>query len=124
MHKLSRNKIKRYVFLPNLEDDHWTLHIVDILEKKLMHLDPKKFERTGKEFSKTTKRACNSRGGNVLNKIKWKISPFPEKYHLQKDNVHCGVFVMHFMDVIGSNKHFDDSDTPFDPVKCRTDIAR
>ncbi|KAL7294288.1 hypothetical protein TKK_0012303 [Trichogramma kaykai] len=117
MHKLSRNQIKRYIFLPYLEADHWTLYVVDTLEEKVMHLDPKKFERTRKEFSNRTKTAhknfalylkrCNDRGGNFLSKIKWKISPFPEEYPLQKDNVHCGAFVMHFMDVIGSNGHFD-----------------
>ncbi|KAL7299422.1 hypothetical protein TKK_0007665 [Trichogramma kaykai] len=129
MFKLNGTLCENYLFLPNVEADHWTLYVVDIPKKQLYLIDPKKVEyqmsrRTINQHNNFRRflRLSSKFSHNNLHEIDWNEVNYLGKKPKQPngDNWNCGVYVMYYMRQIAQNLAME---ITFDPPEFRKTVA-
>jgi Ulp1 family protease len=110
-------KIAKYFLMPcNLRGNHWTLLIVDIQQKSIMHLDSYNYSNPTKEEVANIQKNLRlfyavECSGDLVN----------VKCAQQKDSINCGIFVIHFIELLAQGKSFL---TPCDTDRMRATIFK
>lgn len=110
-------KTAKYFLMPcNLRGNHWTLLVVDIGQKSLMHLDSNNGSSLTKDEVVNIQKALMAFyavecSGNI---IKVQCAQ-------QKDSENCGIFVIHFIELLAQGKSFL---TPCDTDQLRGTIFK
>ncbi|KAL7290869.1 hypothetical protein TKK_0015601 [Trichogramma kaykai] len=134
MYHFNNLRFDKYLFFPILLERYWTLYVVDIKNKKLIHIDSLVRElsieklsirsiNAHKNFIRYVSQSRNY-AQNFLQNIDWTIGVFNNNRHMQQrgDPDNCGVYLMYYMDRIGKGLPLDDPS--FTPKSYRIEIAR
>uniref|UniRef100_A0ABD2X4V5 Ubiquitin-like protease family profile domain-containing protein n=1 Tax=Trichogramma kaykai TaxID=54128 RepID=A0ABD2X4V5_9HYME len=129
-YNIGKIAIKKYLFLPYFEADHWTLYVVDFKNKTLCLLDP---SRTGitdrsrkahKNFRKFLVYLKIKKGKTSIATTNWTEVCMDVQRPLQTDGYNCGVFVLYYADQLARNKKFDENNIKFNADEHRVTIAQ
>ena len=112
------------------EGNHWRLFMLDIDAKVMTIIDPlpvncKTLEPEGIQLKSHIERyvtLCRLKKiQNVLTEGEWKFVWFQSNRPYQYDGVNCGIYVIYYMNVIGTNGKFSEN---FNPNDYRLEFAQ